>query len=873
MMGNYKSHLLWCLSILSIPTGAYAESNEEVQAQSSIETITVTGSRIRRSVQAESSSPISSTELSDLTDIGANDVRDLIEVLPFNAGSQNNSDNLSQNFTVGTSNVNLRGLGVSSTLVLLNGIRQVTSAVVTDQGASFVDTASLVPALAIKRVEILKDGASAIYGSDAVAGVVNFITRDDLEGGELQYEYRSRWSEGSQDDTKIDFAYGGYVGDSAHMLLAISYLERSSLLLDEVDWLKPATSSFGNPGSFVIPSLADENNPSGLTVADPNCVANGGSLSQGANGNSFCLFDFGPQITAVPDEDRLQAYVRAKWDWSDTTRMWAEAGYARNKITREVSPSFPVLNAPSILASHPDNPYGEDIFFRGRPYGVGKPTETNYYDHTTTRVAFGADGEITEGIYWQASFVAAANDAIVNPRDVITDNFQAALHGFGGNKCRGAATSQAGVGECYYFNPFDPQDPDNERLRDYIIGDYMGDAESEMRVYEAVITGDSLFELDGGDVGFAIGIQYRDESINNVYDSFTQQDSFAFLIGNQNFTGERNVKALFAEVLLPVSENLELGAAVRYEDYGEFGGDTTNPKVSFLWLATEELSFRGTFSTSFRAPSVHQLQGVQTNFANITDPEDGSTTFGGNRTIGDPNLVPETSEALNLGVSYAYDDFNFDMDYWDFSFEDVLTRESHQAVVNANPNDPSRVVRTSAGTISIVNTKFINAEAIDTSGIDISASTIYRTDYGDYSPQLKATYLLSYDLMDASGKTTDGLGKLNLNTVGNPSPRLRGSIGLNWSNGMHRANVYVRHVASYTNDISGANIESFNTLDLQYGMNLGQVLKEDSESNLIVGVVNATDEAPPYVAVAGSYDPRTGDPRGRRAYIKFQFNF
>ncbi|KAF7781755.1 hypothetical protein PRUB_b1080 [Pseudoalteromonas rubra] len=870
-----QSVLLRTLPMLLCPVLAVAETqtNTPVKDQSAIETIAVTGTRIKRSIQSDSASPISSTELSDLTDIGANNIRDLIEVLPFNAGSQNNSDNLSQNFTVGTSNVNLRGLGVSSTLVLLNGIRQVTSAVVTDQGASFVDTASLVPTLAIKRVEILKDGASAIYGSDAVAGVVNFITRDDLEGTELQYEYRTRWSDGDQDDTKIDFAHGGYVGDTGHMLFAVSFLERSSLLLDEVDWLQPATSSFGNPGSFVIPSMADENNPNGLTVADPNCVANGGIFSEGSNGNSFCLFDFGPQITAVPNEDRLQAYARATWDWSDTTRLWAEFGYARNKITREVSPSFPVLNAPSVLASHPDNPYGEDIFFRGRPYGVGKPTEINYYDHTTSRFAFGGDGELTEGVYWQFSFVAAANDAILNPRDVITDNFQAALHGFGGIKCSGTTAAEAGQGECYYFNPFDPQDPDNELLRDFIIGDYLGDAESEMRVYEAVITGESLFEVGGGDVGYALGLQYRDESINNVYDSFTQQDSFAFLIGNQNFYGERDVKALFAEVLVPLTLDLEIGAAVRYEDYGEFGGDTTNPKVSFLWLANDLFSFRGTYSTSFRAPSVHQLQGVQTNFANITDPEDGSTTFGGNRTVGDPDLVPETSQAVNLGLSFSLDELSVDLDYWDFSFEDVLTRESHQAVVNANPNDPTRVIRTSAGTISIVNTKFINAEAIDTSGLDISATTIYRTDLGDFRPQLKASYLLSYDLMDASGNTSDGLGKLNRNTVGNPAPRLRGSIGMNWSDGEHSANIYLRHVASYENDVSGESISSFNTIDLQYSVNLGEVVREDSETRLIAGIVNATDEDPPYVAIAGSYDPRTGDPRGRRAYIKIQLSF
>ena len=275
----------------------------EVQASTAtIEEIVVvakTGSRIGR--QADFASPLAEYDGETLDRYAAKDIRDLVGLLPTDNGAENNSDNLTQNFTVGTANVNLRGLGVASTLVLLNGKRQVSSAVQTDDGSSFVDLAGLVPLLAVERVEILKDGASAVYGSDAVAGVVNFITRRDLDGFDLRGEYRTRVGNGSQADVNLDVAFGGPVGDAGTVLLAASYLDRSSLVLGEVDWLRPATSGFGNPGSFTLPS-------SGATVADPGCTANGGLLQNLTDGNTICRFDFGPQITAVPVEDRLQGY-------------------------------------------------------------------------------------------------------------------------------------------------------------------------------------------------------------------------------------------------------------------------------------------------------------------------------------------------------------------------------------------------------------------------------------------------------------------------------------------------------------------------------------------------------------------------------------
>lgn len=320
-----------------------AQENPANTYEDEITVTETTSSRIKR--QENYASPLIRFDADDISNTGAKDVRDLIGNLPINAGAENNADNLTQNFTVGTSNINLRGLGVASTLVLLNGKRQVLSSVATDDGSSFVDTAALVPVLAIERVEILKDGASAIYGSDAVAGVANFITRDRFDGAEFQAEYRTRTNNGSQDDFNLDGVIGGNFGDDGHFILAASYLDRSSLVLGEVDWLQPATSGFGNPGSFRVPSQD-------LTVADPNCVANGGLLQNLANGGTVCRFDFGPQVTVVPNEKRMQTFARATWDWSDTTKIRGEFGYARNRIDREVSPSFPVLNAPVVPADN-----------------------------------------------------------------------------------------------------------------------------------------------------------------------------------------------------------------------------------------------------------------------------------------------------------------------------------------------------------------------------------------------------------------------------------------------------------------------------------------------------------------------------------------
>ena len=850
--------MLMLAAALAAPNGA--AQVDQAEALEEIVVTARTGSRISR--QSDSPSPLSSYEGQDLADAGLRDIRDMVGVLSINAGSENNSDNLAQNYTVGTANVNLRGLGVASTLVLINGRRQVLSAAQTDDGSSFVDLAALAPMLAVERVEILKDGAAAIYGSEAVAGVVNFITRSGFEGFEFQSEYRARTNDGSQDDLTVDAVYGGeFGGGNGEWLVAASYLNRSSLLLAEVDWRRPSTSGFGNPGSFNVPS-------SGRTVADPGCARYEGLLQQLSAGGEICRFDYGPQITTVPNERRLQLFGQGEWPGGGRTTLRAEAGFARNDISREVSPSFPVLNTPVVPRYHPANPFGEDVFFQGRPYGYGHPPEINYYEHETLRIAAGVEGELTDSTLWSVFVVYGANDALLNPRDVHAANFQAALNGLGGSGCASAPYPAPGLGGCLFFNPFSsnfaaaPGSPlaNGRELYDFIIGDYIGLGESQLITVETNVSGD--LPAFGG--GYAVGAQHRQQSLDFHYDEVTRQDGWAFLIGNPNFNADNSVYALYGEVWLPIAGNLEVTGALRYEDYGSGVGNTLDPKVTVLFRPADTLSLRASYSTSFRAPSPFQTRGAQTNFTNIVD-HDGSSTFAGRRTLGDPTLKPETSTAYNVGLTWQESpSWALSADYWRYEFEDVLRKENAQALVNANPFD-ARIERTSAGTISIVNVAFINADRIETTGVDLSARVTLDAGAGVLSGWMDATWLFGYDVTNARMEI-DALGKLNRANVGAPNQQFRATAGLSWASGPWEVNGLVRHIGGYEDD-GGGSIDSFTTFDANAGWSFGGLFGGNQEAAITLGVANLLDEDPPYVAIGGSYDPRSSDPRGRRAFV------
>lgn len=508
-------------------TPAYAQPEDEdadapaapkyTPAAPNMEELLITGTYIKGLSEENLASPMQSISRSDILDIGAFRLEDIVNNLTINSGSENNSDAFTQNFTTGTSNLNLRGLGVASTLVLLNGRRQTYSAFTTDKGENFVDLSSLVPLIAIERLEVLKDGAASLYGSDAVAGVANFITRNSFEGLEFEVESISGDSQG-------DLKLGGIFGtgnDSTHFMAAFGYLDRDGLGTDEkrLSRIEDDTSRAGFPGTFILPfapapaplagawnaffnSQSDFTHPAisnrqvadffepllatlgGTAVedsiqpafADPDCQNIAANDDTTVPPTTFplgpCQFDFGTFFSLVPDEERTQFYTTVSHKFSDSLEWFAEVAFADVSAERRNSPSFPITTTPlicgdgsldlllggncALLGPHPDNPFGTDVLFVGRVLGSGADPLISHHDSETQRLATGLGGDFNENWSWDVDVTDSSNDFRLEAEDTLAEEFQRALLGLGGEDCVGTlgVDIAPGMGPCSFFNPF-----------------------------------------------------------------------------------------------------------------------------------------------------------------------------------------------------------------------------------------------------------------------------------------------------------------------------------------------------------------------------------------------------------------------------------
>lgn len=873
-----------------------------------IEEVVVIGSYIRRTSQFDSPSPIDNVDAAQLEAIGATSIANVVQTLTINTGSQNNPDAFTQNSTVGTSNFNLRGLGVASTLVLLNGKRQVLTGLPTNDGLNFVDTSSLVPMIAIDNVDILKDGAAALYGSDAVAGVVNFRTRNDFEGFEVAADYQTVQDEGDSSEYQLQAIFGAS-GERSHVMAALSFAERTPLSTTERRLSRPLddASTLGNPGSYFFPTGPLV----GLPIIDPTGCAT--SAIDGADIGGIplllappgtvpgldvglCRFDFGDFFSLIPDETRLNGFARGSYALTDSVELVGEFGFARNRAIRGNSPTFPNLRFPNVPATNPGNPFGTDVNFFGRAIGNGGTVAPTVNEIDTWRSSIELNGELDNGWYWQFGYVGAKNEGVNVTADTLATEFQDSLNGFGGSGCDGPTNpaAQPGVGPCQYFNPFASSFsilPNSQDVIDSFTADQVLDTTSELQTIEAVVSGE-LFDTAAGTASIAIGAQYRQEELRHDYNSLANQDRFAFVIGNPDFSADRDVSAAFVELGIPLSDTFDLQLAVRYEDYGGAIGSTTDPKIAGIFRPTDTFTVRGSFSTSFRAPSLFQSNGGSTSLNQISDPLNPGLNFAAVRSSANPELQPEESDAYNIGMSFEIvEDLILDLDYWGFEFTDVIIQENFQAVLNAFPNDPSRVQRVAGpgSPVTQINVGFVNASSVETDGIDFRLKYQFENGAGVFQPFIEGTYILSYDIEDPQAGAIDGAGLRNFNNFGNPTPEIRSNAGIAWLNGAHSANLFARYISGYDDDqncsdntasvggvcASGGffDVDSQLTFDAQYSLDTAVAFDWETGPLLTIGVINMTGEEPPQLFTNGGYDARVHDPRGRLLYVRFKQAF
>jgi iron complex outermembrane receptor protein len=847
-----------------------------------LEEVLITGSYIKSSGSDEAS-PIDVIDSEYISRSGAFTVSELTAKLSVNSGSENQADSFTSGTTQGTSNINLRGLGLSSTLVLINGKRQTLAAARANDGSVFVDT-STVPVAALERIEILKEGATSAYGSDAIAGVVNYILKKDFDGFEVNAAYQTT-ADDNQDTTNAS-ALWGFGNDATRVLLSAYIMRQDPLSASDRPYLVDnANSTLGRSFILTAPDVVDSGdwagsyNP-GENVPDPNCDANGGIIVPQASG-SRCGFAYGPRFNIVNKEERNQFYGNITHDFSDTLVLTAELGYTDNEVKdNPQSPSYPNLSFPAVLPGNAGSPFNVPVVWLGRPLGsdFGSPNAPRKSE--TWRAVLGLEGEFNDNWNWNGSVTYSENERTAIQPDTIASRLTAGLNGVGGPN--GDTT----------FNVFDSS-ANSQEMIDYISVDTKTKRKTDLTVVDFVTTGD-VFEMGAGPVGFAAGFQYRGESYsedrNEIYTQQIDPETgdpipvdLIFLGGGIPVDEDRDSYAVFAEMQMPLTENLEVNLAVRYEHLDT--DESVDPKLSVRWQAMDSLVLRGSVSTAFREPSLAQFYSQETSLQGIQDFNPDGTAKGGAVFIrvnaaGNPELDPEKSTNYNFGAIWSpTDSFDMRIDYWRFEYEDVITVESAQGKIIADLNGPD-ILRLAGDNSQLVgiNANYFNASNVDTDGLDLSANYIIDgNNAGEFGIHLNGTHFLSYEIPTASGGTQDVAGFFNYNSFARSIPETKVNLNFDWTLGNNSAAIMVYWVDSYKTtravpEGSSQKIDDWTTVDLQYAYNLQF---DNSEAVLSLGVKNVFDEKPPvvYDGVNFSYDPKQHDPRGQILYARVKYAF
>ena len=868
------------LNTLVVATAAFtsqAFAADEAKGDE-VERITVTGSHIKRT-DMEGPNPVTSLSVEDLKDTGATDLIGALAKLPVaGAGTFSTQANSSDDTANGGSSVSLRGLGADSTLILVNGRRVSVSPFAKGIDTAFVDINN-IPIAAIKRVDILKDGASAIYGSDAIAGVINIVLRDDLDGAEITARYGDT-TDGGGEEQNLSLVWGNQAEKSKHTFI-LDYFKREDILYADRSYAATANqeartgnpnatdfrSSSGFPGTIALASDPSADNRVADTFGNDRCEPDNivGSL---------CVYDYAPYMTMVPEAERFSFNYMGKYEITDTMRGFTELNgqNSRSSVRGAGSPSF---NELFMSADNPNNPFadlpdhmlhGQDLTMRRRMVDIGnrvKEVDSDYY-----RVILGLEGELNDW-NWEVAYNYIKSKAV-----------ERGVDGFP-NQRRLQEVIDNGA-----YDPFEPSSNSQEVL-DYIETTTTRIGKSTTKSIDATISG-PLMEMDAGDLMLAVGAEYRKESISdNPDDQYLRGEIFGTEATQAR--GSRDNKAIYAELAIPLHDTFEVQLALRHERYSDFG-TTTDPKVSFLWNLNEDLSFRGSYGTAFRAPSLHQLglgktdesptlvdtplcNALQTD--NACDPREITVIFEGN-----PDLEPEESKSYNLGVIYnVTEDLDFSVDYYNYQIENIIESDS-QFLINSNGLDPnvvSRLPSPSEGvpgeTVEVYDT-FRNIGDLETSGIDLDVNYRLETGAGDFNFFYSLNYVITYE-----DKRKDGNGGYRVDTVEGDfeQPEFRWRAGADWKTDDFVSNLSLNYIGEFRQDDSVRiqedgtvlkDVDAMLTVDARvsyYGLD---------NTVLTLGATNLFNEEPPFIYNEFmGFSTNVHNGQGRFWYVNASYKF
>lgn len=707
-------------------------SAQEAKGTTDLDRISVTGSRIR-GASVETQQPILTMTRESLEKQGFSSVADVLNNLT-SAGSPaiSRSESLASGENVGGYYVDIRNLGAERTLVLKNGKRLGAS-------TSGLQDLSQIPMSAVERIEILKDGASSIYGSDAIAGVVNVITRKNFDGGEANV-YVGQYGKGDGDSETYSMTLGAR-GERGSLTLSAEYSKQDPVWAKD-RWysrdgsLGPnSTSADWSPisqnGSWCNPKLYDCSKSSAVwQTLNP-----GGNPKNPNDYHAITEDEFAnsnEQMTLLTGVKRKSVYINGTYDFTDSISLNTDVLYNERQTFQQIA-GYPYQSASKSIntplsADSAFNPVGQDVSFRRRLWEVPRTTDSQL---KTLRFAptltgfFELGGKTFDwdvGALWNRNESIKSNRgdmSLIGARQALGPSF---IDAGGVARCGTAANPI--LGDCRPWNPLLPYGVEgqgslaNQELQDFLFPTFTTRGVTKTTSFTANLSG-AIVTLPAGDLGFALGVEHRKEEGSYVPDAFAQSGQSTGL-GQKPTRGQYDLNEVYLELNVPLladmafAKELTLNVASRYSDYSNFGG-TTNSKFGLTWRPLDELLVRGTYAEGFRAPTISDLYGgLSSSFESYIDPcgVKAPGSVAGNAACsgagvpanyvqlgqagkecstlpcqsGDqfisganPNLKPETSKSTTFGLVWSprwVQGLDVSLDWYKYEISDMIIADS-----------------------------------------------------------------------------------------------------------------------------------------------------------------------------------------------------
>lgn len=881
--------------------GASAQKVDETESQ-----ILVTGSRVKRT-DLTSVGPVTVLSEAEIENTGVTNLETLLQRLPAAAGFGGNANSaywVSNGW--GTAQINLRGLGINRTLTLLNGRRVVFGGT----GANSSVDLSLVPVSLISRVEVLKDGASATYGADAVAGVVNLITKTDFKGFEASAKFGIT-DEGDGEEYLADLLWGAS-GDQGNIVLGVSYQNNKAAPLADSSRAPCSLADDGNgnlvcePGSSstiggraTLPAGAML--PDGTVLTGPTRI----NFNQDPNGDGdfYEIFDINkhgfnanPYFNASNPVERLSFATFGRYHLSDSLDVIAELLYTKKWSHQPASPAT-LINIP-FSANHPTNPTGVDFVLERRRL-LENGARTFEQETDTFRVVTGLEGQINDDWSYDVVFNWGRNtgsDGIANNINVgrLAETLDPTVCGSGSIPC----ADILGFGDV------------TQDVLDYVVFNQVGLGGNEQISATANVSG-ALFELPAGTVGTAFGLEWRQE------EGWRNPDSLAvagLALGNQEdpIRGKIKAKEAYIEFNVPVIRNapmieaLDIDLAYRYSDFDRFGSDS-NYKIGLNWQIIDALKVRGTYTTAFRIPNVPELfGGVSEGNLTTTDPCSGWSSLNSSSVVyqncqaagvpigyvqlgstiltdrgGNPNLQPENARSFTLGlVAEPLPGLSFTADYFNIKINDAVreTPGSTKLAFCYNSSGlshpfcgPEHHTRNPLnGDIDYLSTQSANTGREEMTGIDLGAVYNFDALGASHSVNAQMTYLIKYETTAFDGDVPfviDGF----IGGGNGGYPHVRGNFSWTAFTDKWSATYSVQLIGSGRDFNVSSGLGSQIGAEMYHNVQFSYDISDNLEFSL--GVDNLFQNDPPYVAswTDGNTDTMTYDMLGRRGYVRLSF--